>query len=63
MLLAIFITLVIALTGCGEGSKSDSIYVEQVTMPDGRVVDCVIFQSIQEGGITCDWDNASEGVR
>lgn len=65
MLIYILILFTVVLLGCGgqEDNVGEDVRIEQITMPDGRVVDCIVFQDVNEGGVTCDWDNASEGVR
>jgi predicted small secreted protein len=49
-----------ALTGCATagapgGNGSDSFYVEEVALPDGGTVQCVVYNGYQKGGISCDW--------
>lgn len=54
------IAAVLLLSGCGkDGIDGHPTYFQKdFTMEDGRVVECVVFQSIQEGGLSCDWANA-----
>lgn len=62
------VTLALALVACGGGEMPDddnrsttdvggwaSLDYEEVTLPTGRVIPCVIFESVNKGGISCDW--------
>jgi hypothetical protein len=61
---ATILMLTVVLTSCGgQGNVGEDVRIEQITMPDGRVVDCIVFQDINEGGVTCDWANAREGFQ
>jgi Tfp pilus assembly protein PilP len=47
---------VLFLVGCGAASEEDledNLRPTTVTLKDGRVAECVIFQSTNEGGIWC----------
>ena len=48
------------IAGCGLQSKISSWSIIEIrkTLEDGRTVTCLIFDSGNSGGITCDWDNA-----
>lgn len=54
------LALVFTLSGCGENGIDGvpTFREEKIQMDDDRTVNCVVFQSIQEGGIDCDWRNA-----
>ena len=59
------ITAVLLLGACAsvpgeEAQKSgiEDVSVAEVPIPGGKTVVCVIFQGVNEGGITCDWENA-----
>lgn len=59
--LAIIATL--ALTGCGTSEKNvsgtEKVTTSTVTLPGGRTVTCVKYNSNNHvGGITCDWEGA-----
>lgn len=78
-LLAPLALLALVLTGCGaEGSApgptgppsvdsrwglTDKLYSETITLPDGRIVTCVVLENSSEnysyGGVSCDWDSAN----
>lgn len=53
-----FLALVFVLSGCGEDGIDGvpTFREETFTMKDGREVQCVVFQAINEGGIDCDWN-------
>lgn len=53
------------LSGCnlqhtGSDEVGDNLRIENIQMPDGREVECVVYQDHNEGGIDCDWDRAKE---
>lgn len=57
------IVAALALTGCGSVDKNvsgtEKITASTVTLPDGRKVTCVKYNSNNYvGGVTCDWDSA-----
>lgn len=57
------ILALLALTGCGSPdtniSGTEKITASTVTLPDGRTVTCVKYNSNNYvGGITCDWAGA-----
>lgn len=56
----ILAALTLTLSGCGEnGIDGIPLFREEnIALKDGRTVNCVVFQSINEGGIDCDWNNA-----
>lgn len=37
-----------------EGGDWDIDYRE-IALPDGRTIPCIIYNSIEKGGISCDW--------
>ena len=37
--------------GVGEG---DLLY-QRVTLPNGRMVDCMVYDGYNAGGVSCDW--------
>lgn len=55
----------LALTGCGaqptsEPTDSPDIRTQEVELPDGRIVFCVLYDNGDSpGGISCDWEEAS----
>ena len=61
------LALALALGACGgtpyvddnktdtEGEGWTALDYEEVTLPNGRVIPCLIFNAINEGGISCDW--------
>lgn len=61
--LATFLVLIaLATTGCGTTATGtaptpeklkDNLRVLTVTLNDDNVVECVVFQSVQEGGLWC----------
>ncbi len=68
-LLAVICLLSVA--GCANGKKDDGsipeytdhmnegpLYRKTVPLPDGRQVDCIVFEAHYKGGISCDWDHA-----
>lgn len=42
---------------------ADKLYVETVTLPDGRLITCVVLSNSAKdysyGGVSCDWDTAN----
>lgn len=50
---------VLALSSCGIGDAEqgekmqDNLSSQTMTLNDGSTVECVVFQSIQEGGLWC----------
>lgn len=30
-----------------------------VHLPDGRQTDCIVFEAVYKGGLSCDWDHAA----
>lgn len=42
----------------GAGSNSDRLYERTITLTDGRTITCVVHQSGNAGGVSCDWDGA-----
>lgn len=57
----IAILAVLVLTGCGTdgegGLGGEDFHDKKVRLDDGRVITCVVFHAINEGGISCDWAN------
>ena len=39
-------------------SNGDQFSHKTVRLPDGRQVDCVVFEAHYKGGLSCDWDHA-----
>lgn len=56
------IASMVLVSGCSTNPNQENLdsnvepYV--VKLEDGRTVTCVVFQAVQEGGISCDWANA-----
>lgn len=56
------------LSGCGGGGAAseqdmrDNLRPTTVTLKDGTYVQCVVFQSINEGGIWCK-ENPRSGIK
>lgn len=61
----------LSTAGCTSGGKDDGsipeytshmnggpLYSKTVPLPDGRQVDCIVFEAHYKGGISCDWDHA-----
>lgn len=48
--------------GSGWGTE-DKLYAETITLPDGRVITCVVLENSSKdysyGGVSCDWDTAN----
>jgi len=51
----------LALAACGGGGNADRAeadgnykYIE-ITLPDGRVLECVADEEYYQGGVTCNW--------
>lgn len=40
-------------------SNGDQFSHKTVRLPDGRQVDCVVFEAKYRGGLSCDWDHAT----
>ena len=54
--------LVMALAGCASGSEqersTETLRQESIVLEDGRTVECVIYASYNNGGLSCDWESA-----
>lgn len=48
------------LTGCGSAGDNvgDKWGTHPQRLPDGRTVDCVVWDGYKKGGISCDWGHA-----
>ena len=46
------------LAGCSSEPSTGEVYEKDITMKDGRTVTCLIFDSYQEAGMDCDWEDA-----
>lgn len=67
-LTALALASALLLTGCGSGGSpasderagksSNSLYERTITLTDGRTITCVLYSSA--GGLSCDWENATE---
>jgi hypothetical protein len=65
-LVGLVVVVPVVLAGCGGSAEAsgpgegnyDSWGVHTQDLPDGRTVDCVIWQGYKSGGIDCDWANA-----
>lgn len=67
------IVCLLSVAGCADGqTQTDKAPVSEypsdvehrfshktVHLPDGRQVDCVVFEAHYKGGISCDWDHAT----
>lgn len=42
------------------GDVTSSLYERTIELTDGRTVTCVIYAASRAGGVSCDWDGASE---
>jgi len=47
----------------GSRNLDDKLYAETITLPDGRVITCVVLENWSKdysyGGVSCDWDTAN----
>lgn len=34
------------------------LYGQRVRLPSGQTVECVVYDGVKAGGVTCDWANA-----
>lgn len=62
-LIAIIATATLLITGCssGDGSSEEGVtYIVKVKMSSGRVVDCVVYSSYNQGGISCDFGGMAQ---
>ena len=52
------------LTGCVSGNANTSdegrLHEDSITLKDGREITCVNYSSYNQGGLSCDWNNAKE---
>ena len=63
-----------SLAGCASVYESDSVEPnefgevektnknlseESITLSDGRTITCILYNGIDEGGISCDWQTGS----
>jgi len=54
------LAIMMMLSGC---SSSDGDYTtstgdlreQSITLSDGRVVTCIVYQGYRKGGLSCDW--------
>lgn len=57
VLAGVLLAAIFLLTACGaesaEGIEDDNLRPVTTTLNDGRQVECIVFQSINEGGIWC----------
>lgn len=42
----------------GIDTANEDVEERRVLLEDGRMVTCIVYDSYQEGGISCDWDGA-----
>lgn len=59
-------TILALLTGCAPGGNMDEpvavddrngdVEERHVLLNDGRSITCIVYDSYQEGGISCDWN-------
>lgn len=63
------LVLLLAVVACGSPSPADGpavhktirhavVWVEDVELPEGGSVQCVIFEGYRAGGLSCDWDDS-----
>lgn len=49
----------LGLTGCETPDVEEGhVTFEEVSLPDGRTVDCVRWGQGYQAGLSCDWENA-----
>ncbi len=48
--------VLVVLAGCGAGGPAKR--GNDVVLPDGRTVTCVVYKQGYAGGISCDWEGA-----
>ena len=54
------------LTGCDTGDKrvynedATKLHEEHVKLKDGSEITCIKYSSYNQGGLSCDWNNAKE---
>lgn len=44
---------------CTDGGTTDGFYECVITLQDTRKVDCVVYSSYKQGGLSCDWSHVS----
>lgn len=52
-----------AATACGSEVKTfdkDTLFENHLTLKDGREVTCIIHSDYNQGGVSCDWEGATE---
>jgi len=55
------VVLVMALAGCSGSEQersTETLRQESIVLEDGRTVECVIYASYNNGGLSCDWESA-----
>lgn len=40
----------------GEGAAFSTLSYKEVTLPDGRVIPCILYAGPNAGGLSCDWN-------
>lgn len=65
--IAVGVLAAVLLSGCGSASSDPSlpasntdsaIKAYNVTTPSGETVTCVVYTTVNRGGISCDWEKA-----
>lgn len=54
--------LAVVLVACAGGREVNienndawDIDYREITLPDGRTIPCIVYNSVNKGGISCDW--------
>lgn len=60
--IALALTLLVGCSADGseQSTSTDMLRQESITLDDGRTVQCVVYATINAGGLSCDWASAGD---